>query len=289
MLSKSATTPHEACPHALQTPASDQATQDDAAPVVRIDSFAAAREVLRSSDVRRAGLNAELVHRFIGSRNAPVLYQEGEPHQRQRSATARFFAPRVVATRYRALMETTSRDVVERFRAAGRAKLDNMSLELAVAVAADIVGLTDSDRNKMAIRLNRFFSVPPGARHGRFAAVSNVVLGQLRTLGFYLFDVRPAIRARRRAPREDVISHLIAEGYSDREILTECLTYGAAGMAPTREFIVMATLRLFQRDDLRALFVGAKNPERLAILEEVLRLEPVVSVLKRRTEREIAF
>ncbi|MET0674493.1 MAG: cytochrome P450 [Bradyrhizobium sp.] len=259
----------------------------DAVSTIRIDSFAAAREVLRSGDVRQAGFNAELVHRFIGPRHAPVLYQDGESHQRQRSATARFFAPRVVATRYRDLMETTSRDLVERFRAAGRAKLDDMSLELAVAVAADIVGLTDSPRDRMAIRLNRFFSVPR-ARQGRVAAISNVVLGQLRTLSFYLLDVRPAIGSRRRSPREDVISHLIAEGYSNREILTECLTYGAAGMATTREFIVMAALRLFERDDLRARFVGADEPVQLAILEEVLRLEPVVSVLKRRAACDIA-
>jgi cytochrome P450 len=259
----------------------------DAAPTIRIDSFATAREVLRSSDVRQAGFNAELVHRFIGHRHAPVLYQDGESHQRQRSATARFFAPRVVATRYRDLMEATSRDLVERFRAAGRAKLDDMSLELAVAVAADIVGLTDSPRDKMAIRLNRFFSVPR-VRQGRVAAISNVVLGQLRTLSFYLLDVRPAIDARRRSPREDVISHLIAEGYSNREILTECLTYGAAGMATTREFIAMAALRLFERDDLRARFVGADERVQEAILEEVLRLEPVVSVLKRRATFDIA-
>jgi cytochrome P450 len=261
--------------------------QGDAAPVIRIEGFAAAREVLRSNDTRQAGFNAELVYRFIGRRHAPVLYQDGEPHQRQRSATARFFAPRVVATRYRELMEAMSRDVVERFRAAGRARLDDMSLELAVAVAADIVGLTDSNRDKMAVRLNRFFSA--GKRQGPFAAVSNLVLGQLRTLGFYLLDVRPAIRARCLSPREDVISHLIAEGYSNREILTECLTYGAAGMATTREFIVMAALRLFEHDDLRARFLGVDEQARMIILEEVLRLEPVVSVLKRRAEREIAF
>jgi cytochrome P450 len=287
MLSKSVTAPHDGVPHAPQTHASDQAIQGDAATVIRIDSFAAAREVLRSSDVRQAGFNAELVHRFIGRRHAPVLYQDGEPHQKQRSATARFFAPRVVATRYRALMEAMSRDLVACFRAAGRARLDDMSLALAVAVAADIVGLTNSNRDKMAIRLNRFFSA--GNRQGHFAAVSNVVLGQLRTLDFYLSDVRPAIRARRLSPREDVISHLISEGYSNREILTECLTYGAAGMATTREFIVMAALRLLERDDLRMRFLRADEPEQLVILEEVLRLEPVVSMLKRRTEREIAF
>jgi cytochrome P450 len=255
--------------------------------MLKIKSFTAARAVLRSPDVRQAGFNAELVHRFIGHRHAPVLYQDGDAHQRQRSATARFFAPRVVATRYRDLMEATSRMLVERFRAAGRARLDDMSLELAVAVAADIVGLTDSPRDRMALRLNRFFSAVPG-RRGTFATIGNVVRGQLRTLNFYLFDVRPAIRARRRKPREDVISHLIAEGYSNREILTECLTYGAAGMATTREFIVMAALRLLERDDLRRRFLDANEAERTIILEEVLRLEPVVSVLKRRTACELA-
>lgn len=263
------------------TRGSTLAPAGDGSATIRIDSFAAAREVLRSGDVRQAGFNAELVHRFIGPRHAPVLYQDGEPHQKQRSATARFFTPRVVAMRYCALMEATSRELVAQFCKAGRARLDDMSLTLAVAVAADIIGLTDSPRDAMAARLNRFFAAPVG--QGAITTLRNALFGQLRTLAFYLFDVRPAIRARRHQPREDVISHLIAEGYSNREILTECLTYGAAGMATTREFIVMAGLRLFEHDDLRARFLAADEPERIGILEEVLRLEPVVSTLKRRT------
>ncbi|NPV21485.1 cytochrome P450 [Bradyrhizobium aeschynomenes] len=267
----------QSSPHASTNAADDGGS----AAVIRIDSFAAAREVLRSGDVRQAGFNAELVHRFIGPRHAPVLYQDGEPHQKQRSATARFFTPRVVATRYCELMEATSRDLVAQFCKARRARLDDLSLSLAVAVAADIIGLTDSPRDAMAARLNRFFSAPVGK--GAIVTLRNAVFGQLRTLAFYWFDVRPAIRARRRRPREDLISHLLAEGYSDREILTECLTYGAAGMATTREFIVMAGLRLFEDDALRARFLTADEPERMTILEEVLRLEPVVSTLKRRT------
>jgi hypothetical protein len=176
---------------------------------------------------------------------------------------------------------------LDRFRASGRARLDDLSLELAVAVAADIVGLTNSSRSGMAIRLNRFFATSAGSP-GWLASVGNIVLGQIRMLGFYLADVRPAIRARRNAPREDVISHLISEGYSNREILTECVTYGAAGMATTREFIVMAALRLFERDDLRARFLAASEQDQMSILEECLRLAPVISVLKRRAERDIA-
>jgi len=95
-------------------------------------------------------------------------------------------------------------------------------------------------------------------------------------------DVRPAIRARRRQPREDVISHLIAEGYTDADILVECVTYGTAGMVTTRELICMAAWHLLQNAPLRERYLVAGQPERFAILNEVIRLEPVVGHLYRR-------
>jgi cytochrome P450 len=83
------------------------------------------------------------------------------------------------------------------------------------------------------------------------------------------------------APRQDVISHLIAEGYCDRDILVECFTYGAAGMVTTREFITMAGWHLLDDAALRARFLAVDRQERLGILEEILRLEPVVGYLYR--------
>jgi hypothetical protein len=59
---------------------------------------------LRSNGVRQAGFRAELLERFANPASVPVLYQEGELHHKQRSATARFFVPRVVTTQYRALI-----------------------------------------------------------------------------------------------------------------------------------------------------------------------------------------
>jgi cytochrome P450 len=254
--------------------------------MIRIGDYALARQFLRSEGTRQAGFRAELIERFSARTHAPVLFQDGEAHQKQRSATARFFAPKVVGTRYRGLMERLSAQLVERFAATGRAELDAMSLELAVAVAAEIVGLTASDQSGMAHRLNRFFA-DSGPLHNRFAAFINFVAGQSRLLAFYLRDVRPAIRARRTSRREDVISHLLDQGYSNREILTECLTYAAAGMATTREFIVMAAWHLFEREDLRRQFLDGDEASRLALLEEVLRLEPVVGAIYRRTERQL--
>jgi cytochrome P450 len=96
---------------------------DDNRDMVCVNEFGVARQVLRSDGLRQAGFRAELLERFAGRKHAPVLFQDGEAHRKQRSATARFFAPKVVATRYRKLMEELSRRLVERFRSTGRAEL----------------------------------------------------------------------------------------------------------------------------------------------------------------------
>jgi cytochrome P450 len=260
-----------------------------ARPVLAIRSFDLARQILRGGGLRQAGFKAELLERFAGRAHAPVLFQEGEAHQKQRSATARFFAPKVVTTRYRTLMTGLSDRLVTRLCQTGHADLDAMSLELAVAVAAEIVGLTDSARPGMADRLNRFFAVGAKRGEGALGQLLGFLRSQIGLARFHFADVRPAIRARRRQRCEDVISHLIDQGYTDREILTECLTYGAAGMATTREFIVMAAWHLLERPDLRARYLDGDEAARLALLEEVLRLEPVVGMLYRRAERDLTL
>ncbi len=256
---------------------------------VKIGDFALAQLLLRAEGTRQAGFSAERLERFSGGARAPVLFQEGEAHQKQRSATARFFAPKVVTTRYRDLMEKLSDALVGRFQSIGRARLDDLSLELAVAVAADIIGLTSSSRNGMAERLQAFFGTRSPRHSGKLSAIAGLIRAQYLLLKFYLYDVRPAIRARRRAPQEDVITHLIGQDYSDREILTECLTYGAAGMATTREFIVMAAWHLLERQELRLRFLEASEAGRILLLEEVLRLEPVIGLLYRRVDTDMTL
>jgi cytochrome P450 len=49
----------------------------------------------------------------------------------------------------------------------------------------------------------------------------------------------------------------------------------------------MAAWHLFTDDDLRAKYVAAAEPDRLLILHEILRLEPVLGHLKRRTTDDI--
>ena len=252
------------------------------APDMRTRSFAEARTILRSDKVHQAGFLAEQVNRIGSATRQPILYLEGETHRIQRSATARFFTPRVVTTRYRELMIRLSDDLVTRFRKDKRARLDQLSLELAVAVASHIVGLTQSDPAGLAKRLDVFFTGDFDRPRGKLKALGWFLRSQYRVLSFYFRDVAPAIRARKKERQDDVISHLIDEGYNGREILTECLVYGAAGMATTREFIVMAAWHMLERDELRASFVAADEAGKLALLEELLRLEPVVGYIYRR-------
>ncbi|MEJ0092232.1 MAG: cytochrome P450 [Methylocella sp.] len=249
---------------------------------VRICSFELASQLLRSGCVRQAGFNAELVAR-LPQKNVSVLFKDGDEHRRQRSAVARFFAPAVVVERYRRVMTEMSVRLVDQLRQRRRAALDDMSLDLSVAVAAEIVGLTDSLCAGLGKRLNRFFTMESPAKVGSFRGAAYVARAQLHLLLVYLLDVRPAIRSRRRSRREDLISHLIEQGWSNFDILTECVTYGTAGMSTTREFIVIAAWHLLEREDLRRRFLSTDDQGRSDILEEILRLEPAVGTLFRRT------
>lgn len=251
-------------------------------PDIRTQDFAEGRAILRSDHVRQAGFLAEQVGKIGNATRQPILFLEGDAHRVQRSATARFFTPRIVTTHYRELMVRLSDGLIARFQREKRARLDNLSLELAVAVASQIVGLTDSDPDGLAKRLDVFFTGDFHRPRNRVAAFAHFLRSQYRVLSFYYRDVAPAIRSRRRQRQDDVISHLIDQGYNGREILTECLVYGAAGMATTREFIVMAAWHMLDREDLKAAFLAADENGQVALLEELLRLEPVVGYIYRR-------
>jgi cytochrome P450 len=84
-----------------------------------------------------------------------------------------------------------------------------------------------------------------------------------------------------------VISHLLGKNYNDAEILTECITYAAAGMVTTREFITVATWYLLMHPDLREQYLAAPEAVRHDLLNEILRLEPVVGHLYRRATADI--
>jgi cytochrome P450 len=265
--------------------AAERVTFDPSAQVVNRFSFA--REVLRHALAKQAGADSDQVDTGNPD-HAPVFYLDGEAHRRKRGTIARLFTPTAVTTRYRAIMERTTEALLARMKAAGEARLDVLSLELAVTVAAEIVGLTNSDYTSMASRIGATLTASvPSTLPRRFGRLLRPLLFRFHALNFFYRDVRPAIEARRRTRREDLISQLLDEKYSNKAIMIECMTYAVAGMVTTREFIVMAAWHLLESDALHARFLTGDEADQLAILDEILRLEPVASVLQRRAAEEM--
>ena len=270
----------------------------------RVHSFEAARQVLRSDGVRQAGFAAELTSDISVLGRPPVLFAEGEHHHEMRRSTARYFTPAAVGG-YQGMMAKFAGDLIARLAREGELNLDDLSLSMAVEVAAQVVGLTSSVMPGLEGRVMKFVEdgqdvAPPAVlgagklQPGGQSLVSKVLgtarslRDQLPILSFLLLDVKPAIAARRMAPKDDLISHLLTRDYTDLEILTECVTYGTAGMVTTREFISAAAWHLLERPDLKNDYLHAPEAERYAILHEILRLEPVVSTLYRRTLQELS-
>ncbi|BEL12254.1 cytochrome P450 [Actinoplanes sichuanensis] len=253
--------------------------------VWHIQDYATARRFLRHNDTRQAGLGIENALRHQHRMRLPMLYRDGPEHREQRRQTARYFTPKRVESAYRELMHRLADQQCEVLRRRGAADLSALSFQLAVAVAAEVVGLTDSAPG-MPQRLDRFFAIPDPDARG-LSAVRQKAFNNFVLLSFLWRDVRPAVAARRRHRRDDLISHLIDQGCSLPEILGECVTFAAAGMVTTREFITVAAWHLLTDETLRAQYTGGDQAARVAVLHEILRLEPVVGDLLRWTTADV--
>lgn len=255
--------------------------------VWHVRGYAAGLAVLRSPHTVQAGAGIDKVEHVPMPEPPPVNYQDGPAHREHRRATARFFTPRRVDEHYREIMERVTDEILERLRRHGSGDLGEMSFELTVAVAASVIGLTES-RPGLARRLERWNPQRMG-RPGFTSLHGLYWLARLMwTLGqIYVADVRPALRARRKQRRDDLLSHLLDQGWGLHAIMAEVITYGFAGMMTTREFINVAAWHLFTNDDLRRAYLTGTEAERVVILHELLRLEPVLGNLKRRNPAPI--
>ena len=258
--------------------------------VVRIVDLREGQALLRAQQAtEQAGFTAERIPARLFSRR-PILIDDGPDHLEHRRQLVRFLSPKTLEQRHRAFIERTAQEYVAAASQAGTVKIDELALHFSVRVASQIVGLTSSRTPDLAQRLEAFFRQPPvdhtRADHGRsrkqWIQAARNALGPL--LSFYWRDVRPAIKAHRTKPVDDIIGHLLEQGYRPSEVLMECLTYGTAGMVTTREFMSMCMLRFCQDLGLRDRYLQAAETERLAILSEIIRLEPPVAHLYRRVQ-----
>jgi cytochrome P450 len=251
-----------------------------------VNRFAQLRQVLRSEAMRQSGVEVAPTEKKDPTR-ASIFFLNGEEHRRRRAAIARFFTPKAIATRHMRVILENTRLLTGEFRASGRSQLDDLSLRMAASVIAEIVGLPSHNLKAMSRRIEGISQATMAERGGLWKLLATA-LAQWHVLLFYLIDVRPAIAARRAGRQEDVISRLLDEGRSNLEVLVECSTFGMAGMTTTREFIVVAAWHMLEDAALRQRFTDGDEADQTGILTEILRLEPVASMIWRTTTEAVS-
>jgi cytochrome P450 len=244
-----------------------------------LSRFEQLRSVLRNDAMRQNGASQSPTEKQDPT-FASIFFLHGEEHKRRRGAIIGFFTPKAIATRHMPVIEEAAERLIGEFRRKGRARLDDMSFMLTSQVVAEIVGLTETPLRPMMRRIERANGTPDVWRGG-WRKLLAPLKSRLFAMAFLFRDVKPAIAARRKERREDVISKLLDEGRSDIEILVECTTFGLAGMGTTREFVVVAALHLFGNQGLRDKFLAGGDADQTEILKEILRLEPQASMIYR--------
>jgi cytochrome P450 len=252
----------------------------------RVGEFRFIRDIMRSPHMRQAGIDAGKAS-LEESDMMSFFFLDGDEHRERRNAVASYFSPKAITDRYHSVMVQTMQRLIHDLREKGSATLDILSFQLAVDVAAQIVGLTNSDSSAgLAKRMRRALDCSLIENRNAFQRTLNGARVAFHMWRFYKKDLMPAVRARRESEYDDVIGHMVREGRPIRALMIECITYATAGMVTTREFIVMCAWHLFEDAKLRTRFLAGDERDQFAILNEILRLEPVASMLYRRAAND---
>jgi cytochrome P450 len=258
-------------------------------------SFAFSRDILRLPVMRQAGGGSASIV-IDNPDHVTFFFLDGEIHKKRRAAVASYFAPKAIVTRYQPIMQETMDMLVGKLRASGTGKLDEMSFEMASNVTMAIVGLTEQKDNvALGLRIKNILDKstiwdrgPIGKlfHETLFGWVHKAVIAW-HTLRLHAVAIKPAVEARRREPRDDVVSYMVQQGYSKPNMIIECLTYASAGVTTTRELMGMVAWHFFDNPELKESFLKAEQEDQIAILEEILRVDPVSGFLYRRPVEDV--
>ncbi|SFG00883.1 Cytochrome P450 [Novosphingobium sp. CF614] len=257
-------------------------------------SFDFSREILRSPNMRQAGGSADSV-KVDNPDHISFFFLDGEVHKRRRASVAAYFTPKAILTRYNPLMERMMDEMIADFRTKGSATLDLLALELAGAVTLEILGLTASDRTMTVKLLKKLMdSSDSFDKRPLHRFINDKILGPYHKARFaylmkklYTDCIVPAIEARKREPRNDVVTYMLKNEYSVKAMIIEVMTYAGAGVSTTREFMQVAAWQLFDHPELKERFLTEDENGQFKIIQELLRLDPVAGYLYRRTNEEV--
>ena len=261
----------------------------------RIESdFQFVRELLRTPGINQ-GRPGVAPPNLDNPDHESFFFLDGERHRKRRASVAAYFTPKAVLTRYLPLMQRTMDEEIAKFQSKGTARLEDMSLQMTSNIAMEVVGLTNSDNRELTrvirglMNSNFFLRMPRWAA----AVLKPLLMWYYQRERAKLIDklyndhIVPAAEARRKEPKDDVVSYMVKENYSKQAMVIECQTYAGAGVTATKEFIVLAAWQLFDHPDLLKRFLDGDEADQVAILEEILRLDPAGNFMYRQSTIEL--
>jgi cytochrome P450 len=258
------------------------------------DVHAALRDTRLSADRRnsdaiqrnKALLPAQLLGE--GTLYRSMLMMDAPDHTRVRSLVNKAFTPRRVAE-LRPRIEAIAKDLLAGPAAAGRIDvIGDLGAPLPAIVIAELLGVPPEDHPKFRRWAAQIVATPAALANGGDAAA--LLEEAFESLAEYLCHV---IADRRRAPKNDLISGLVAaqenrDALSDAEMLATSILLLLAGHETTTNLIGNGTLALLQHPAELARLRA--EPELLkSAIEEMLRYDSPVQGTMRAALEPVTF
>jgi pimeloyl-[acyl-carrier protein] synthase len=244
---------------------------------------------LRFSSARRGPMlmrgSAELAERYAsqgsGMGGASMIFSDPPEHTRLRGLVSKAFTPRRISG-----MRTRLEEIVDQLLAPATARggielMDEFAGPLPATVIGELLGVPREDTERFRRWSNELFSRMGPARDGSAPAAG-------RALGEYLSEI---IAARRREPKDDLISGMIAaqeerQMLTDAELLSTSLVLLIAGFETTTNLIGNGVLALLRHPEQLERLRADRSLLPTAI-EEFLRYDSPAQLIVRTTSEPV--
>ena len=251
------------------------------APMVVLSDPADVRAVFTApADVVRAGASSSFLEPFVGP--SSILILDGPEHLRQRKLMLPpFHGERMRA--HRDLIAGLAAAEVERwprgvpFATHGRMQALTLDVIMRVVFGAELPALRDAIRRTLDMTM----SLP----RALFFSLTGNDLGFRRAIAAVEGQLAEVIRARRATVEERppaIVDELIAAGSTDDELRDQLVTLLAAGHETTAGALAWALERLARHPQVLARLRADEPGYADAVVKEVLRTRPVLTIAARK-------
>jgi cytochrome P450 len=209
-----------------------------------------------------------------------MVNMDDPAHARMRRIVSRAFSPRVLAATEESIHAVAGRIADDLARRGAEDLMPAVATRMPVEVVCDLMGVPDDERARIVAGIDRTTEGTGARRRLRVPGRS------LRALaGLHRVMARVA-RERRRAPRDDLVSALVAadvdgRGLTRRELGAFFSLLLVAGVETTRNAIGHGLVLLTEHPDQRAILLGDLDGTLPTAVDEIVRVATPIIQFRR--------